>query len=168
MVEHDFTREFVMNFITRKLTDPTFRGGLHLPANTLQHYAIETNGTLLNRVLKERFSIDMSGMKFPRNHRFFETFDKKLQQLFAGGIMDYYASQWLNNLKHDRFKHLYIDEPEVLTLKHLEAGFRIWLVSIGIAICAFIVELLVKWIPIWRDSLVVKYVIASYYMQRDL
>ena len=101
-------------------------------------------------------------MQFPRNHRLFEIFDKKLQQLFEGGIIYYYLDEVLKYLNPKRYEHLYRDKPKVLTIKHLEAGFVIWIISVSTALAAFMFEWLIK----FYEYLIVKYVLEEFYKKK--
>lgn len=90
----------------------------------------------------------MKGLRIPINHKFSDIFNKKLQQLFEGGLTsrddinkDYTMSQ---KFYSDYNPELYYDGPEVLTLEHLEAGFVIWLCCIVISIISFIIERVVS------------------------
>lgn len=104
----------------------------------------------------------MGGLNFRGNHKFFETFEKKTQQLFAAGIIDHYAADYNDNLNPKQYEHLYRDGPQILTLAHLEAGFVIWIVSICIAISVFICE----WLVTLKDFLVIQFVLMAFYKHK--
>lgn len=61
------------------------------------------------------------------------------------------------------FLLLFVYEPQVLTMNHLEAGFIIWLsaFSLGIVIFAF------EWLIRFRDFLVFKYVFIAFCKQKE-
>lgn len=117
-------------------------------------------------------------MIFPRNHKFFEIFDLKTQQLFTGGIFlhhaENYKKYWDPNyykrpelLTKDYLENIYpakfTDGPKVLTMAdHLEAGFVIWILSISFAFVVFIIE----WIIRLKDYLVCKVVLGAFYKLR--
>lgn len=124
----------------------------------LKVFAQESRGKILERVLKERFCLDVSGIRFPMNHKLFEVFDTKIQQLLANGLVEHFVSESYEalNPKYELYlRHKTLNEPEnpkVLTLEHLEAGFVIWLLSICFAVFAFAVEWIVRLseLFVWR------------------
>lgn len=96
-------------------------------------------------MMKERFYLDMKGLKVPRNHKFLHVFNRKLQQFFEAGISsiaelnkDYLMTP---KFYSDAYPESYYKGPKILTLGNLEAGFVIWLCCISIAIVGFIAEL---------------------------
>jgi hypothetical protein len=121
----------------------------------------KTNGKLAKRLLKEGLFMEWIGMKFKRNSEYFEIFDEKLQQLVTAGIIDHLISFRKEMLNLKRYAHLYRDEPQVLTMKNLEAGFVIWLISVSIAVCVFICE----WISRLHDMLVLEFILVAYQKQ---
>lgn len=108
-------------------------------------YSQLTEGLVLKRVLyKDRLDLAMIGMIFPRNHRLYEIFDRKFQQMFVGGLVDRYVSVYTRGLDAKMYAHLYEPVPQMLTLEHLEAGFVVWLVSLSLGIFAFGCEWLTR------------------------
>ena len=107
----------------------------------------------------------MTGMGFPKNSKFYEIFDKKFQQLFQSGIIDYYASEWFQYSNVKRYEHLHYDEPQVLTIDDLEACMLVWLISIAIAAAVFVLE----WVVNIFGYFVVRSVFAAFYdIQREV
>jgi hypothetical protein len=104
----------------------------------------------------------MCGLEFPINHRLFEIFDEKLERLFEAGIIDHYLDDWVKVINPKRYEHLYPDEPKVLTLKTLEAGFVICLISISFSFIAFIGEWVIKIIELF----VIMKIFGQFYQQR--
>lgn len=104
----------------------------------------------------------MNGMFFPRNHQFYDTFDKKLKQLFTAGLIIHYESDHFKCLNEKRYKHLHPEGPKVLTFDNLKAGFVIWLVSICLAIAAFVIECII-WM---KDFLALKFILEAFYKIR--
>lgn len=117
-----------------------------------------TFGKMLERVFKERIFLDIQGLAFRQNHQFHEVIDKKIQQFFEAGLINYYNAGWkeLFNPKHPQYMRYKAKfepgGPQVLTMTHLQAGFVIWLVSICVAIVVFLMELLNKFLQVmvWR------------------
>lgn len=108
----------------------------------------------------------MHAMYFPQFHKFSETFGAKIQQQFEAGInyfitarADHKGRVWAKGLNKKRYQHYYayLNEPQVLTMEHLKAGFVVWLVSICFAILSFLFE----WIFTLSDLIIVKFVIKK-------
>lgn len=128
--------------LTENIHDPTFNGTIEVTTDMLLALVKLTNGAVLKRLLKEeRLALVMKGWMFPKNHEFYEIFDHKLQQLFTSGLINFYVSEFLQ--KVDPKRYYKPEEPKVLTMEHLEAGFVIWLISVAFAIVVFIVEWLI-------------------------
>lgn len=123
-----------------------------------------SQGKLLKRLLKKRIMLEMNGIAFSRSSKFFFIFDKKLQQLFTAGLTNRYAYILHRDERaYEKFESS--SGPQVLTLKHLEAGFVVWLITLSTAIIIFIAEwvldyvnhiknnisdCIAKWINYWK------------------
>lgn len=127
--------------IHKKIYDPKFKGTVQLHSEFLYYHVGISKGKLLDRILKQRLYLMMSGLLFPVNHKLFESFDKKLQQLMTGGIIDHYREFYQEYSSPKRYAHLYPVKPKVLSLQVLEAGFVVWLVSLLSSLLVFILEL---------------------------
>jgi hypothetical protein len=138
------------------LFDPAFKGAIHVAGDLLWQTSKNTECRLLKHVIKERFVLAMMGIQFPRNHKFFEIFNRKLQEMATAGLIEHSASSYLSWLKPNCYKKYRLkfenDDPKVLSLKDLEAGFVIWLSFICLSVFVFVLE----WI--WRltESFVLK------------
>lgn len=141
----------------------SFKGALQEPALTYYHKVITSRGQLLKRVMKERVDLETSGLSLPKNHKFYDLFNDKLQQLFQSGIISYYNEFWTEWLDPKRYAHLYMEEPQILTLEHLEAGFVIWLISLTFAVLVFVIE----WFVRAKDFIVMKYLLNSYFIAQN-
>lgn len=128
--------------IHKKIYDPNFKGTVQVHSEFLYFHVGVSKGKLLHRILKERLYLMMSGMMFPINHKLFESFDKKLQQLMTGGIIDHYREYYHEYSSPKRYDYLYPVKPKVLSLQLLEAGFVVWLVSLLLSVIVFILELI--------------------------
>lgn len=106
----------------------------------------------------------MFGLRFELCHVFYEIFDKKIEQLFTGGIIKQYIEQVTADMNPKRYEHLYVDEPQVLTIEHLEAGFITWLIALSLAIIIYMLEWLVR----FKDSLVFKYIWIAFCKQKEV
>lgn len=112
----------------------------------------------MQRVLKEDLFTEMNALSFQQNHVFYEIFNRKLQQLIDAGITNYHIDNEFESLNPKQYEHLYVNEPKILTLFDLEAGFEVWLVTLAFAIAVFMFEWLVR----FKDFLVFKYVFGAF------
>lgn len=126
-------------------------------SNDLDHFIKESKGKLLGRIIKGT-SPTAKFMVFPRNHRFYESFNKEIQQLLPTGIINHLAGNLGNEINSRKFANLTLENVQPMSLKHLEAAFVIWLVSLLFPIAAFIVE----WIFRLRDFIVFKITFEAY------
>lgn len=96
--------------------------------------------------------------------RFISIIDRKLQQLINGGFIEYYDTEYKEQINSKRYEHMQVSGPKVLTMEHLRAGFIVWLVSVTFAISAFIFE----WMCRLGKYLLFKFIIWSFYNQKHL
>lgn len=76
----------IIRLIQNDIYDSKFRGGI-LTNGMGQCFALlVSDGRLQERFPKQRFWIDAYCFIFQRNHRFFDAFDEKFQQLWTGGL----------------------------------------------------------------------------------
>lgn len=129
--------------------------------NSQLYFANITNGKFLNRIQGTNIFTSMCGLVFPKGHKLFSIFDEKFQRMFNYGIIDYELKDIWNFLDRKRF-FTYDNSPEVLTLKHLEAGFVVWLVAVSFACIAFACEWLVKLI----EYLIIRLILNALYLDR--
>lgn len=142
---------------TPRLSDPTFKAGVQIYYDRLKIQALETNGTFLSRVFKERLSSEMYG--FSPLNKLHDVFDTKFQQLVIGGLIDSYEKDYEEFLKPKRYEHLQRKGPQVLTMENLRASFVVWLVSVGLALLAFIFE----WVRTLGEYFLVKSIFNTFY-----
>lgn len=91
--------------------------------------------------------------------------DRRMQQLFSGGLIEYYDSEYKDLVKLKRYEHL--QEPKgakVLTMKHLQAGFVVWMITVTIAIFVFLFE----WIYRLSKNLLFMFIISLFFKQEQL
>lgn len=142
--------------------DPTFKGALNLILGGQIRFINESNGLFQRRLLKEIILTDRCGICFPIHHRLFTIFNRKIQQLIEGGIVDLLKEEALKYLNPNRYKHLFTQEPEVLSMRHLEAGFVIWLISVCFACLVFALE----WLITFKEYLIFKCLLKAFYSKR--
>lgn len=144
--------------VSGDLYEASFKGAVYIKGDYLDIFKRGTNGKILSRMLEKTIGVELSGMVFPRNHKLFEVLDDKLQQLFEGGVTEFIRSIEKTGKQQNDYAYFRSPGPQILTMKHLEAGFAVWLVSISFAMFAFICEWLVR----LRDLLIFKYIFAAY------
>lgn len=104
----------------------------------LDEFILESKGKLLQLLIKENILGSSKVLAIPRNHRFFESFNKEIEKLLATGIIKHFAKDYHDFRNPKRFKNL--EAGEVMTLEHLEAGFAIWFASLIFPITSFVAE----------------------------
>lgn len=172
------TEEF-FEILGGRIHDPLFKGALHIHSRLINGYARDTRGEIIKRILKEPFITEFCGMEMLRNHKLFDVFDLKTQQLFASGIIDYHAAYNKEHLKLNYYKSprlftkdylentypkSFPEGPNVLTLEHLEAGFVIWITCL----CLTLAVLLCEWLIIMKEFIVFRHIFGSFYDMRKV
>lgn len=134
----------IMNLRQIDFFNSTFKDAIHIRGDLLWQASMLSEGRLIERMIKERFALTMFGFQFPRNHKFFEIFDRKIQEIFAAGLtykLDSIMLSWTKPECYKEFRHKYEnDDPKVLSLKELEAGFVIWLIFMCSSVIVFVLE----------------------------
>lgn len=124
----------------------------------MMFYAKMTRGRFLNRVLREDLFVQAFALKLKLQHVFYENFDKAIKKL-----INYYFKNVTEDLNMKQYEHLYVEEPQVLTLEELEAGFVLWIFAISFATIVFIIE----WLKRFIDFLVFKSVINAFFVHQE-
>jgi hypothetical protein len=146
--------------VNESVYDHQFKGVFHFLSNNLKLLIANSSGKILKRIIKEDILDTPKTLVFPRNHRFFEAFNQKIERIVPSGIIvDHFNDDIYRNLINPKqFKHLYLDQETPMALEHLEAGFVVWLVSLVFPIIAFIGE----WIARFMDFIVFRSVFTAY------
>lgn len=66
---------------SNNISDSSYKGSVHIPAQTFNDYVNQSNGKLLKNVLKERLSFENFAFHFPRKNPYFESFSEKIPYL---------------------------------------------------------------------------------------
>lgn len=155
--KQDIERYF--DVLYNKIHDPLFKGGAFIDSRDISTAANITNGAILNRLFRGSFLFEPCGLEMPDSSKFFDVFELKTQQLFTAGIIDFYVEHDKKYLDPNFYKKRklltkeYLEEiypklfnrgPGVLTLKHVEAGFVIWIVFLVLSLIVFLIELFLK------------------------
>lgn len=92
------------------------------------------------RLLQETLRFSMAGISYEVHHFFTEQFERTLPYLQASGLVNYWIQ---NNRNAKSFSNQPIDPgPQVLTLEHLEIGFKVCLIPLFMATVCFIYEII--------------------------
>jgi hypothetical protein len=95
-----------------------------------------SEGTANFAVLEEIVLSDHWGFRFEVNHYMYDAFNRKIVQLVESGLADVLVK---NATK--KWRKVEAEEEHVaLTIDHLAVWFYLWLILLGIALLAFIVE----------------------------
>lgn len=91
------------------------------------------------------------GLGLPKNSILSDLMQDVTLKLFEAGIL-----QHLKKLRHELAYPINPEEPEdnrrVFSMKDLGYGFEIWLIACGVSTAAFLIELLVYWMPkMWGE-----------------
>lgn len=108
-----------------------------------------SGGKIISRIIKQRVKKPLEGFRFPQNHRFFDIFSTKINQMVTCGIVDHFSDQFNDLTYKKKFANLTI---------HLQAGFAVWLVSLIFPVTVFIVE----WIITFKEFIVFNCVFNAY------
>lgn len=141
------------------MKNSSFNGAVQVFDEMLRFLAIDTKGLFLKRIFDERLYGEMFGLKLTYFHYLYEVLDRKLQQMFVGGIIEHYNSEYYDYLNIKRYEHLHPSGPQILTLEHLRAGFVVWLVSVIFAILTFGWE----WIMVLFDYVISRFIFEAYF-----
>ncbi|CRK91816.1 CLUMA_CG005441, isoform A [Clunio marinus] len=88
--------------------------------------------------LDEIIAVAPRSMSFVANMELFKTFDEKLTQLREAGIMDHIKKPY-----YELYKEKPNNDPKVLTMDDLSAGFVVFLVFLLISIASFSLEIII-------------------------
>lgn len=146
--------------------DHDFKGFFHVSSNILEFVVTKSKGKLLQRIIRESSLAATKTLIFYRNHRFYESFNEKIQQLVSAGIIDHLGGYDKDLVNPKRFAKLNLDQVQPMNLQHLEAGFVIWMISLMIPVTVFIFE----WIIRFKDFIVFRFIFVAYIktLERDL
>lgn len=141
------------------LTDPDFKGAVQVINEAKRLQMIATNGSIFRRYLQQRIAVEMLCLEFSTD-TLVDAFDEKIQQLVTGGFVSFFERQNIESCKPKRFEQFYDERgPKVLSVKNLEAGFVVWIVTVLFAMCSFVGE----WILTFFEYLLIKQVFTAYY-----
>lgn len=101
-------------------------------------------------ILEEKFRMVSMGMAFKDHSPFYKVVNDKIRQMLAGGLINYWIEANAN------FKGTLKTEndigPQVLTMDHLEIGFKVCAIPLVLSTFAFIGEILTKNVHQWYQN----------------
>lgn len=156
--EHETSSQYEDRLLNGSIYHHSFKGIFHLFPKFLDHYLMRSKGRLLGRITKSSIACASKALIFPRNHRFYKCFDGKIKKLVEAGIIDHFEEHFKNLISSNRLLFQNLNEAEPLTLKHLEAGFVVWLLSLIFPFLAFIAE----WILRSKDLIIFRFIFETY------
>lgn len=137
----------------------SFKGLLKVDLRMLHQLLKETRGKFKSRMKFRKSDDDTWRFDFAHYHRFLDSFNNKLQQLVTAGIINLYFTYASPDLNMKRYSHFFIEEPQILTMTDLNAGFSIWIICCSLGPIAFLIE----WMIRIKDYFVVKYVLEAFF-----
>jgi hypothetical protein len=132
---------------------------------------------LFKRIIGEPIQEQFCGVEFPRNHKLYKNFSRKITQLIEAGITKKYRKTNLiysnpkyyekPRMPHKKYlettwRKSFIDEPKILIMKDLEFGFVIWLGSLIFPLIGFRSE----WLNRLKEFLIMKFMLVAYFEQK--
>lgn len=132
--------------------------GLEVRQALLMQAQYDTNGTFAKRILNDRILLEMKVIVAKKHNKLFDFLDRKMQQLFEGGVFDIITEKIQENVEKNRF--LKNKEPfKVLTFDELEAGFVICFMPLVCTIFVFCLE----WIVVLKDYVLIKSIFDAFF-----
>jgi hypothetical protein len=159
--------------------DPTQRKVLFARSRLLYGFMEASRGEFKKRLIAEPIQERFCGVSFPRNHKFYEPFNRKITQLIKAGITEKYIKDNIGTvidpkyyekprLAHKKYlettwRKSFIDEPKVLSMKDLKFGFVIWLGLLVLPLICFILE----WLKLLKHFVIMKFILAAYFERKQ-
>jgi hypothetical protein len=156
---------FINSLINGSIYDHRFKGFYHVSFLDLKEAISRSNGSIISRIIKESALGTSETIIFPQNHRLFEDFDRKIQEMVTAGLVDYLRNDYKDLMSKKRFAVQNVETA--MSLEHLEAAFALWLVSLIFPVTAFICEWIFKCIETIKDFIVFKCVFVAYIKQLE-
>jgi hypothetical protein len=155
---NDETREKYKKEMQSVISDPTFKGVYCI--ENMYDAVMKTDGAIYERIIEEQLILQFKTVLLDRDNGVFQhpKFDKKTQQLIDSGIVEYFAKEYIDKINKNRYKNQTSD-PQKLTLKTLEAGFVVWLISVQFAVLAFLCE----WIKRLSEYFIFKHIFHAFF-----
>lgn len=132
--------------------DHNFKGVFYLSLPNLKKYLKWSKNKLMERIMEHKVSGSTKKLVFPRHHRFFDAFNRKIDQLVTAGIVEHLAKSFEHEIIPKSLFKIKRENYQAMSLAHLEAGFVVWLVSLLFPTTAFIIE----WIMTLKEFIVFK------------
>lgn len=157
MIE-DWTFEEIFKAFERLYT-PGTKTGIFYHKDMYNYFIREPlNRTTPPKQLPERYMLEKVATFFLPHDLFFETFDKKIQQMFEAGIIALCLKYHEDTFKPNKFQSQQ-ESFKVLTLTELKAGFVISLVPLVFTFFIFCIE----WLPTIKNYIVISYTFREFF-----
>lgn len=150
--------DFQVAVLNNSIHDYTFTGVFHLLSNFLDDYIEESDGNILERVIKDDNLGISNSFVLPPNHRFYAIFSKTLEKLMPTGIINHYSNENNDLLSKKRFESDYLEFVKPMSMDHLESGFIVWMITLCLPIVAYIFECIAS----FKDYLIFKCIFMTY------
>jgi hypothetical protein len=157
VIENELS-DFQVAVLNNSIHDYTFTGVFHLLSNFLDDYIEESDGNILERMIRTDDLGISNSFVLPPNHRFYAAFSQSLEQLMPTGIINHYSNENKDLLNKKRFESDYLEFVKPMSMDHLESGFIVWLLTLGLPIVAYIFEL----VATFKDYLIFKCIFMTY------
>lgn len=150
--EPEFYAAFELTYVPESKIASVYKMDMY--QGVVRHQLNKTEPPLL---LKDRFMLESSTLKFHRHHFLFDIFDRKLQQYIEADLINYNLRRWNERANQKMFEE-YKEPFSILTFAELEAGFVVCLFPLVLSLLAFVIE----WICSLKDSIVFLFVFKTY------
>jgi hypothetical protein len=154
--------EFEIALFNNSIHDFHFKGVFYLLSDYLSHYIMNSKGQILQRIIKVTMIGSSKVFVLPHNHRFFEIFNKKTEQMITAGLINHFNRESKHSFNQKGFAPSSLENFKPMTLEHLEAGFVVWIVTLMFPIAAFVFEWIVKCIVDMKIFIVFRCVFLAY------
>jgi hypothetical protein len=111
--------------------------GLEIQLSQVNNYKLKSGVSSLI-LLQEKVHSFYLGLVFDRGNPFFDIIDELILYLMSGGLIQFWRKTRL--MHRGMFKIQEKVPPQVLTMGHLEIGFLICLIPMGLSLIAFLIE----------------------------
>lgn len=143
------------------IAEPSNRGTLLMTQGMLEslNSRLRSGATSVS-LLTESYTTMFYGEAFKPFSPFYESINMKIHQIIAGGLYDL----WHRNEENPTGIKRKIEDipPQVLTLEHLQMGFKISLCPLALSAVVFLIEVLFAWCKSYYHSCIILAIITAY------
>lgn len=133
--------------------------GVEVRQHLLLYLQFATNGTFSQSILKnDRILLEMRILIAERHNKLFDLIDRKMQQLFEGGLF-YVFTELTDRRVNEKRGQKYKEPFKVLTFDELEAGFVVCFTPLLFGVVAFCLE----WLVVLIEHTLVKCILEAFF-----